>query len=149
MTEQVSQMKKSNSSWAVALLVLTTVMAGCGGSNDDEAGSPTEFSVVPAEVTFTAGVGTPTGVCVAGGSQTVFIYGGSAPYRIDNTVPDVVSSNKAEVGERGGNFVVTVTQPACLTTAIVAVKDARGVVVEFKISNEATTAAVTPPASAP
>ncbi len=149
MTEQVSLMKQSNSSWTIALMVLAAALVGCGGSNDDEAGSPTEFSVVPTTVTFSAPPTTPTGFCVAGGTQTVFVYGGSAPYRLDNTVPDVVSVNKSEVGERGGSFVITVTQPACLKTVIISVKDARGFVVPFTINNEAATAAVTPPASAP
>ena len=149
MIEQVSLMKQLTSYLALPPLVLAGFLAGCGGSNDDEAGSPTEFSVVPTTVTFTAPAGTPADTCVAGGTQTVFIYGGSAPYRLDNTVPDAVSLSKSQVGDRGGSFAITVTQPICLKTVIISVLDARGFIVPFTINNEAAATATSPPASAP
>src|SRR5438045_3160587 len=104
-----------------SLLLLTFLAAGAaslsscggGGKNEDESGSPTTFSVVPAAITVTGTplVGVPTGtlgVCGAGSAGEVFIYGGVPPYRIDNTSTDTLAVSTNTVDHKGGSFTVTV-----------------------------------------
>jgi hypothetical protein len=127
-------MKQMKLHAAIASTILLASLAGCGGGGDAEAGSPTVFSVVPSTVTFTAPVGTTPGVCLAGGTQTVFIYGGAAPYQIDNTSPSSLSVDKTQVSDTGGSFTVTVTG-GCLTTIPVVVKDKLNNIVQFTVTN--------------
>jgi hypothetical protein len=118
--------------WALAPAVL---MTACGGGGDAEAGSPTTFSVSPDTVTFTAPTGTAAGVCLSGGTSTHFVYGGSAPYRIDNTVPDYLSIDKTEVSDRGGSFTITVTG-GCLGPGTINVVDKLDHVVTLTVNNK-------------
>lgn len=104
----------------VALSVIAALaLASCGGSNDDEAGSTTTLSIVPTDWTA-AGDGT---VCPAGRVQTVYIYGGVAPYRIDNTKPAALAVDKTSVDSRGGSFTVTTVNNYCIDPASVVVVD--------------------------
>src|SRR5262245_33415061 len=95
-------------------------LVSCGGG--DESGSPTPFSAVPSEVAFTAPKGTPAGVCVGGGTAQIFVYGGSAPYRIDNTSQDYLVVDRTTVDNKGGNFTVTSRGP-CIDSGQIVVVD--------------------------
>lgn len=111
---------------AIPVLIAVAAMSACGGGGDDAAGSPTAFSIVPSEVTFTAPLpGTSVGTCPGGGTATIFIYGGTAPYRLDNTVPDVIALNTAMVGDRGGSFTIT-TLGGCVGPGNITVVDKLG-----------------------
>ena len=95
---------------SAAAAVLISVVA-CGGGGDDDAGSPTALSIQPSSLTTTAAAsaasGPPTGRCSSGLAGEVFIYGGAAPYQLDNTSPGIVILNKSQVGDRGGSFTVS------------------------------------------
>jgi hypothetical protein len=130
--------KNHAGSLALTALTLVGLLAACGGGGDDEAGSPTAFSIQPTTVTFTAPASAASGVCFGGGSQDVYVYGGAAPYRVDNTSPDYVSVNKTKVDSRGGNFTVT-TQAACLTNGIIVVVDSLDKQVIFTVNNQPAT----------
>jgi len=122
-------------SLTVASLLFAGVLAACGGGGDDQAGSVTAFSVQPATVTFTAPSTAASGVCVGGGTQDVFVYGGAAPYRIDNTVPDYVDVDKAQVGDRGGSFRLT-TRAGCLENGTIVIVDKLDKQVTFTVNNK-------------
>lgn len=134
MTEQVTPMKSKKIATALSLLMVGLALSGCGGGGDAAAGSPTAFSVVPSTTTYTAATGSPAGVCYSGGSATVFIYGGSAPYRIDNTSPDMLHVDKTTVSDRGGSFVVTVIG-GCMTTVPIVVVDKLDHQVTYTVTN--------------
>lgn len=111
---------------AIPVLVAAAAMTACGGGGDAEAGSPTTFSIVPSTVTFTAPpVGTSVGTCPAGGTATIFVYGGAAPYRLDNTVPDFIALNTGSVSDRGGSFTIT-TLGGCVSPGNIVVVDKLG-----------------------
>ena len=131
--------KNHAGSLALASVALVGVLTACGGGGDD-AGSLTEFNIQPATVTFTAPAGTATGVCTGGGSQDVFVYGGAAPYRVDNSLPDYVSINKAEVGSPGENFTLTVLG-GCVTNGTIIVRDRLGRQQIFTVNNAPSAAA--------
>jgi hypothetical protein len=108
---------------AFPVLTAAVAMTACGGGGDEEAGSPTAFSIVPSTVTFTAPpAGTSVGVCPAGGTATIFVYGGTAPYRLDNTVPDFIALNTGSVSDRGGSFTIT-TLGGCVSPGNIIVVD--------------------------
>ena len=116
------------------LLATVSLFSACGGGGDDAAGSPSAFSTVPTTTSFSAPAGTIAGVCLGGGTSQVFVYGGAAPYRIDNTVPAYVVVDKTEVTERGGSFTVTAVGP-CLTTGRIVVVDKLNNIVTFSVTN--------------
>lgn len=130
-------MKKYAGSVAAALaLAAGGVLVACGGGGDDDAGSATTFSIQPTTVTFTV----PTdanGVCFGGAAQDVYVYGGAAPYRIDNTVPDYVSVSPSQVDSRGGHFTVT-TNGGCLKNGTIVVVDKLDHQVIFTVNNAAS-----------
>jgi hypothetical protein len=119
-------MKTGMQAAVFSAMVAATVLAACGGGGDDEAGSPTAFSIVPSTVTFTAPpAGTSVGVCPGGGTATIFVYGGAAPYRIDNTVPDFIALSTGTVNDRGGSFTIT-TLGGCVSPGNIVVVDKLG-----------------------
>jgi len=117
-----------------AVAVLASIVA-CGGGSDDEAGSPTALSIQPTTLTVTAAAsaagGPPTGRCTSGYAGEIFIYGGTAPYQLDNGTPQFVVLNKSQVGDRGGSFSVSLaaidnadpTIGGCVAPALVIVRD--------------------------
>jgi hypothetical protein len=109
-------------------------LASCGGGGD-ESGSPTAFTTVPTDTTFTAPTGTPAGICVGGGTQTVFVYGGTAPYRIDNTSPNYLAVDRTTVDNKGGSFNVSAVGP-CIATGQIVVVDHLDNQVTVKVSNQ-------------
>jgi hypothetical protein len=131
-------MKRTYLNAAGPLLSSVLMLAACGGANDNDAGSPTPFSLSVTTLTFKAATGAPAGECVAGASGIVFVYGGAAPYRLDNGVPDAVVLNpSSEVSDRGGSFSVTVTG-ACINPGIITVIDKLDHQVTLKVINSAS-----------
>lgn len=128
-------MKLGTWTTAAALLVLGATLAACGGGGDDEAGSLTSFGVQPSTMTLTAAPATAggpaTGSCSGGYAGDVFIYGGAAPYRLDNTTPDAVLLHKSStdlspvssVSDRGGSFSVSYAGGGCFSPILVIVVD--------------------------
>jgi hypothetical protein len=102
---------------AISTLLLA---AACGGGGDDEAGSLTSFSVDPASVTVTGATGSCPSATVI---MTVTIYGGTAPYRIDNAFPLLLAVDKSSVGDRGGKFTVSSVGAGCLDKGTIGVYD--------------------------
>lgn len=112
------------------------VLAACGGGGDDAAGSPTSFLVQPSTTAFSpAASSVPANTCAAGGQQDVYVYGGTAPYRIDNTSPVYLAVDKTSVDSRGGHFTVTVVSAACFTAATIVVVDKLDHQVLFTVDN--------------
>lgn len=128
-------MKLTSLQAAVPVIVLVASLAACGGGGDDEAGSLTVFSVAPSTLTVTAATGTPQGVCAAGFAGEFFVYGGTAPYRLDNTAPEAMTLNKSQVGDRGGSFTVTFTG-ACISPAIIVIVDSLDKQVTLTLNNK-------------
>ena len=118
----------------VPLLAVVGFLTACGGGGDQNAGAPTAFSLSSNTVTFTAPAGTPTGVCSGGGSADIFVYGGAAPYQVNNSFPRYVSVNKTQVIDRGGSFTVTVGG-GCLSPGVITVVDNLNNVVTLTVNN--------------
>jgi len=114
-------MKQISLSRSFPVITLVCLLASCGGGSDDEAGSPTAFSVVPSTLTVTS---SSTTACYAGFVGEIFVYGGAAPYRLDNTAPDSVVLSTTTVDHRGGSFTVSYTGAACFDPATIVVVDA-------------------------
>ena len=118
----------------VLLLATIGLLAGCGGGGDQNAGAPTALSLSPSTVTFKSPAGTPTGVCLGGGTATIYVYGGAAPYKINNSFPNYVLVNTTQVNDRGGSFTVTVGG-GCLSPGIITVVDALSNYVTLTVNN--------------
>jgi len=121
-----------------AATLMSLALASCGGSSDDEAGSPTAFATIPTEVFFSGAVqGDPT--ACAGGTADIAVVGGVAPYSVKTTFPDVISFNTTTVGNRGGTFTMTVAPGICLNPGNVIVTDKLDHVVTVKVTSRLAT----------
>ena len=131
--------------FSLLVVIASTVMLGslasCGGGGDAEAGSVTAFSVVPSTLTLTAPKGTASGVCLGGFAGEVFVYGGAAPYRLDNTAPDLVALDRSEVSDRGGSFKVAFIRPTCASPVLIVVVDKLDHQVTLTLNNSPAAAA--------
>lgn len=116
---------------AFVLLSCFTLLSGCGGGGDDNAGSLTTFSIVPSEIKWSG----PPGACAANATSRVYVHGGAAPYRLQNTLPDGISVDKTEVDNRNDYFEVTVLG-MCMDQVEVAVLDANDRRVVLTVTNE-------------
>ena len=127
-------MKSLSSISAAALIATASLLTGCGGGGD-EAGSPTAFSL-------SADTSTTVWKSVAGvgcGSTTVgpfYVYGGTAPYRLDNGAKADVVLDVNTVSKRGGSFFATFTG-GCVDPAIVTIVDSLNHVITLKLINKA------------
>jgi len=130
MALQVLSMKLTPLNRIAVLAAAAGLLTSCGVGGDDEAGSPTKFSVVPSSIKVTG----PTGACAAGANGTVFVYGGAAPYRLSNTVPDYVTLDRTEVSHPAESFTVTFTG-GCLDPGTIAVEDSLGNLVTLTLTN--------------
>jgi hypothetical protein len=130
---------KRSSLTALWLSASAVLLSSCGGGGTtDESGSLTAFSIVPDEFTLStppapAGSPPPT-TCSQGTPVEVHIYGGTAPYRIDNTVPAYVDVSTTTVDSKGGSFFVTFKGP-CLDPGEVVVVDHLDRTVTLKLHN--------------
>jgi hypothetical protein len=107
-----------------ALLLMVALLPGCGGGGTDTAGSATEFSTVPTELTLT---GSTPDTCAGGPAGRVFVYGGAGPYRIDNTQPGLVAVSAVTiVGPSSGYFDVVFLTNTCMESISVTVVDVTG-----------------------
>ena len=127
-------MKSLSSISAAALIATGWLLTGCGGGGD-EAGSPTAFSVSPdtSTVTWTSVAGLACGPTLVG---TFFVYGGTAPYRLDNSNPGEVTLSSPTVGQRGGSFTASFVG-GCVDPAIVTIVDSLNHVITLKLINKA------------
>ena len=119
-------MKQTRICTSISVMALAVFLTSCGGGGDAEAGSPTAFSVQPTTITATAPTqangGPPAGNCSAGYAGEFFIYGGVAPYRLDNVAPDAVVLDRNTVSDRGGSFQASFTG-TCVKTALIVIVD--------------------------
>lgn len=104
-----------------ALAAVFSALGGCGGGGDS-AGSPSGFAVSPSTVTITAASGDTTCSSTADAGQ-FFIYGGVAPYHIDNSQPSYVSVSTDTVAHPGGSFSVTYLG-GCMDPGTLTISDA-------------------------
>jgi hypothetical protein len=63
------------------------------------------------------------GTCAVNFTSTqVFVYGGTAPYEIDNTIPDAVSVSRTKLDNKGDSFFVTFVK-GCVDPGQVVIRD--------------------------
>jgi hypothetical protein len=126
------------------LLASAALLASCGGG-DDEAGAPAAFSITPSTVTLNVGasLADPEGCGEPGAvyfASEVFVYGGAAPYRLDNTQPGTIiltdrdHNPVTEVGSPGGSFMVWAAGGGCLATGQVVVVDVTNKLVTLTVT---------------
>lgn len=130
-------MKLTTTKVAIPLMALVVAaLAGCGGGGDAEAGAPTALGVQPSTITV-------TGSCGPAYAGQVFVYGGAGPYRLDNTAPDLVSLDKANVDGPGGSFNVNYLG-GCFSPVLVVVVDKLNRQVVLTLNNKPPATTTTP-----
>lgn len=123
---------KIRRSATVLALMSVALMASCGGGGDEE-GAPQPLRVVPSDVTLT---GPDKDTCGGGFAGEMFVYGGTAPYKIDNTLPGYMQASKTQVDHPGQSFTVDVLTGACIDKGTIAITDARNRQVLLTVSSK-------------
>jgi len=115
-------MKLNNLSITALLLTAAALLGSCGVGNDkDEAGSLAAFNVQGGTYTLT---GAAAGVCPAGAGTNlgrVWVFGGTAPYDVYSTMPNVVATSKTRVEHPEESFDLLVVANGCFTVTVVVV----------------------------
>lgn len=112
----------------LAVLSVASIAAGCGVGNDQDAGSLTNFNVVPTEITLT---GPDANTCGTGYAGRVYVFGGDGPYVVKNSggAPSGGGTGYVQVSRtslsRSGDFF-EVTLLGCMENIAVAVVDQKG-----------------------
>ena len=117
----------------VPFVASLALLSGCGGGDDDLSGGLTDLSVQPAEIAVTAPTGATT--CAAGYVGKVFIFGGQPPYRLKNSFDTLVTLDKTQVNNEGGDFNVTFTG-GCMDPGTVIVEDSQKRTVSVTLTNK-------------
>jgi hypothetical protein len=102
---QVFTMKLKSLTTAVPLLTLISSLLACGGGGDQNAGASTALSTSPTEFTISS----PSPSCSSGYAGEFFVYGGAAPYRLDNPGPNLISLYKKIVDDKGQERLIPTT----------------------------------------
>jgi hypothetical protein len=118
----------------VSVAVLGVVLAACGGSSDDGAGSPTAFSVSPTEKGITAGAGAVT--CYQGYAGDFLITGGTAPYNLYVSNVNAIQLDTNQVSNRNGLFKVFFINGWCLDPGTITILDAQGNRITVTLTNK-------------
>ena len=129
-------MKRNSLKTIAYFLGSAAILTACGGSTDDEAGAPAALKVEPAEMSVTSGTGTCSEISSGGvllPVVRVFPVGGTAPYRVESTIPAAMSVSPAVVANRGEFFEVYL-RGGCLTDATVLVVDSLNTAVTFSMT---------------
>lgn len=96
-------------------------LAGCGGGGDLENGV-TALTVSPQTATFN---GPDKNTCYKGNGGRYFIYGGTSPYTVQNTLPAFMTVSTTTVPNVGGSFDVTFLG-GCINGGVINVTDSVG-----------------------
>lgn len=126
-------MIKNRASLIPLIILSLAIIMGCGGGGDDQSGSITPFSVVPADVTVNGDV---EGECAIGAPTQVLVSGGTAPYKLYNAFPSAMALNKTQVDHPGETFVISLINGVCLEPGLVVVVDALERQLTIKIVNK-------------
>ncbi|WP_425257610.1 hypothetical protein ACPOLB_19085 [Rubrivivax sp. RP6-9] len=120
---------------AATAFAAAALLASCGGGNDNEAGGLTAFNITPSALTLT---GPNEDTCGVGHAGRVYVFGGSAPYRVFNSgagVPgnEFIVLSRTTLDRPGEYFDVTLL--GCMTTIPVTVVDQQGRQVTLSLSS--------------
>jgi hypothetical protein len=122
-------MKNSNGIAPAAALLLSCLLAACGGGGN-ESGPPDRIELSPTSVR----VGS-SGNCVTGLGPEVFVYGGTPPYKLSNSVPQGMQLNKTSVADSGESFTITFINNVCLQSVPITLEDKMGRLATVSVSN--------------
>lgn len=100
------------------------------------------LSVVPETHTITAYY---KNTCSFGARVDYLIYGGTPPYTVTSTSTGIATVSPSTVLANGGGFTATTQNAFCPGTAIIAIRDATGRVIEAKLENKAGSEEVSVP----
>jgi hypothetical protein len=111
------------------LIIVSIILIGCGGAGNVNDGQ-TPLRTSPTEVTLQS---TNTSCPPTTNGVIVYVFGGSAPYTLRNTVPDAIQLSTNTISGAGDGFRIDF-KGGCLQTIPVIVIDSNGATTEVKVS---------------
>jgi hypothetical protein len=111
-----------------SIVLSASLLAACGSGNSPDA--PVDLLASPSSITVKG----PPKVCASGIGPTVYIFGGSPPYNLRNTVPQIVSLDTNYLPGAGAGFTVTF-HGVCMDNLPIIVTDQDGRVLNVPLTN--------------
>jgi hypothetical protein len=121
---------RPNSARSAALAIAATIVLSACGGGGNESGPPDE--VVLSQTTLTV-KGTKD-ACALGGGVQVFVFGGTPPYKLSNSLPDYIILDRTEVAISGESFTVGFTG-LCIDNMPVVIEDRMGRLATLSVNN--------------
>jgi hypothetical protein len=121
---KVFLMKTDPLKMLVSLALSASVLAACGGGDDDEAGAPESFHAVPADVTRKGDTAAHPDCATTDlpNAVEIFVFGGTAPYQLKNSNPTLIVLNKQVVANPKESFIVSMAH-GCYDPANITIVD--------------------------
>ncbi len=114
---------------SMAAVLGATLLASCGGGGN-ESGDRDLLQVLPESVTITGSGSCPS----SGQGPQVFVYGGQPPYKLSNSVPEVVKLSATQLRNSGDSFTFTLEGGGCLDGMPIVIEDDMGRLATFSIT---------------
>lgn len=126
----------NQATWSSMLTAIAaaSVLAACGGGGNES--GPAE-QIVPSATSVD--VKGPTGACARGIGPTVYLFGGTPPYRVHNPLPIGMQMDKTQVDRSGEGFTITFVNGVCMTTLSITIEDTMGRLATVQVTNQAGT----------
>jgi hypothetical protein len=118
---------------AVMMMTMTTasLLCACGGGGN-ESGPPDSILLSPAAVSVMG----PHLACARGIGPTVFVYGGTPPYTLNNSYALGMTLDKQSLKNSGDGFTITFNG-VCMESVPITVQDDMGRISAVGVTNVA------------
>lgn len=113
----------------LAALAVAGLVAACGGGGN-ESGPPDSVQLSMSSIS----VGAP-GVCYTGTGPIVHVYGGTPPYRLNNSLPQGMVLSRTIVPASGDGFRIDFVGGVCMKEMPVTVEDDLGRISKVVVNN--------------
>jgi hypothetical protein len=111
-------------------LLLTLALSACGGGGN-ESGPAESIVASPQSVVVES-----AGSCSVGVGPTVYVFGGTPPYTLRNSVPAGMVLNKSKLINSGDGFTVTFIGGLCMNAMPISIEDDMGRLLDVAITNK-------------
>ena len=129
MSKHPSTRRVARTSFAALAAAAAVLLSACGGGGN-ESGPPDKVVLSQTDLTLK---GTKE-ACGRGGGIQIFIYGGTPPYKLSNSVPNHVILDKTEVQLSGDSFTIGFTG-LCIDSMPIVVEDRMGRMATLNVHN--------------
>jgi hypothetical protein len=112
------------------LTCVCLALSACGGGGNES--GPAEMIVASPQSVVVEAVGS----CSIGLGPTVYVFGGTPPYTLRNSVPTGMVLDKSRLTNSGDGFTVTFIGGVCMNAMPISIEDEMGRLLDVSITNK-------------